>query len=80
MILAEHVADDGRAFLVRAAGNEAQLVHRVQDAAVHRLQAVAHIGQRTLHDDAHRIVEERFLQLVFDEAGENTLPDVRTSH
>ncbi len=80
VVLAEHVADDGRALFVGTAGHQAQLVHRVEDAAVDRLQAVAHIGQRALHDDAHRIVEERFLQLVFDEAGKNALADVRTSH
>ena len=31
--------------------------HRVQDAALHRLQAVAHVGQRARRDDAQRVVQ-----------------------
>ena len=52
---ADHVADDAGAFLVAGAGIEPQLVHRVQDAAMHRLQPVAHIGQRARHDRRQRI-------------------------
>ena len=44
--LAHHVADDLGGFLERGAGVEPQQAHRVEDAAVHRLQAVAHIRQR----------------------------------
>jgi len=75
VVLAEHVADDGGALLERAAGVQPQLVHRVEDAAVHGLQAVAHFGQRARDDHAHRVVEERLLQLVFDEPGEDALAD-----
>ena len=42
--LADHVADDAGTFFVAGAGIEPQLVHRVQDAAMHRLQPVAHVG------------------------------------
>ena len=44
--LAHHVADRGRALLVLAVGTQAARVHAVEDAAVHRLQAVARVGQR----------------------------------
>ena len=54
---AHHVADDARALAVRAVRLEARLVHRVEHAAVHRLEAVAHVGQRAAHDHAHRVVE-----------------------
>ena len=80
VVLAEHVADDGGALLERAAGVQPQLVHRVEDAAVHRLQAVAHLGQRARDDHAHRVVEERLLELVLDEPGEDTLADVGSGH
>ena len=30
---------------------------------MHRLESVTHVGQRALHDDAHRIVEVRALHL-----------------
>ena len=37
---------------------QAQLVHGVQDAAVHRLEAVAHIWQRTAHNHGHCILQQ----------------------
>jgi hypothetical protein len=37
MKLADYIADDAGAFLVAGAWIEAQLVHRMQDAAMHRL-------------------------------------------
>ncbi len=36
---------------------QAHLVHRVQDAPMYRLQAIAHIGQRATHDHTHRVIE-----------------------
>ena len=57
VVLAEHVADDARALRVRPAGLEAALVHREEHPAVHRLQAVADVGQRPGHDHAHGVVE-----------------------
>jgi hypothetical protein len=58
---AEHVADDTRTLhrLGRAAGTEAQAhaLHRIQDAALHRLLPVAHIGQRAALDHAQGIFE-----------------------
>ena len=80
MVLAEHVADDRRRLLEWPAGNEAELVHRVQDAAVHRLEAIAHVGQCARHDDAHRVVDERFFHLFVDEARENPLAIIGRGH
>ncbi len=48
--LADHVADHPGAFLIPRRRIEAELLHRVQDPAMHRLQPVAHIGQRPRHD------------------------------
>ena len=50
--LAHAVADDARRLQVRAVPGVVELVLRVQDAAVHRLEAVAHVGQRARDDDA----------------------------
>src|SRR5690348_17978830 len=47
VVLAEHVADDGRRLLVRPPGGEPDLVHRVQHAPLHRLEPVAHVRQRS---------------------------------
>ncbi len=66
MIFTEHVADDARAFHVGAGRDVIALVHREQDAAMHGLQPVAHVGQRTPDDHAHRIVEIRLPHLVFE--------------
>ncbi len=32
-------------------------MHREQDPAMHGLEAIAHIRQRTPHDDAHGVIE-----------------------
>ena len=67
MELAHHVADDAGAFGEALVGIEPQQPHGVQDAAVHRLQPVAHVGQRAVHDRRQRIGEialfERLLQV-----------------
>jgi hypothetical protein len=36
---------------------EAAFVHRIEDAAVDRFQAVTHVRQRAAHDHAHRVIE-----------------------
>src|SRR4051812_9711869 len=57
MIVTHHVADDPGAFHVPAVRPEATVEHRVQDLAVHRLEAIADVGERAPHDHAHRVVE-----------------------
>lgn len=53
-----------RAHLLKPlSGAVAPVVHAVDHAAVHRLQAVPHIGQRATDDDAHRVVEVAALNL-----------------
>ena len=58
-------------FLCFWPADEAELAHRVDDAALHGLQAVAEARQRAIEDDVHRIVEVRLLRegaqrLLFD--------------
>ncbi len=57
MELADHIADRARRFLVLGGGRQAQLAHRVDDAALHRLEPVAERRQRAIEDHVHRIVE-----------------------
>ena len=66
MELAHRVAGDARRFVVRPVRRVVVLVHREEDAAVHGLQAVARIRQRTRHDHAHGVIEIRALHLVRD--------------
>ena len=71
VVVAHHVADDVRALHVRPAGPVAVRPHRVENAAVHRLQAVADVGQRARHDDVHRVPEEARAHLLLELPGLN---------
>ena len=57
VVFAQHFAHHTGAFAVGAIAGESQLVHRIKDAAMHRFEAVAGIGQRPAHDHAHRILQ-----------------------
>ena len=63
MVLADDVADGTSGLHVRAVRRVSGLVHRIEDAAVNRLQAVTHIGKRARDDNAHGIFQERCLHL-----------------
>ena len=73
VILAHDLADDLGALARGPVGREAHLVHAEENAAMHGLQAVAHIGQGAAHDHAHGVIEIRPLHLVFDVDG-NEVP------
>jgi len=62
--LADHVADGARGLLVLGGTAQPQFVHRVDDAPLHRLQAVADVRQRAVEDHVHRVVEVRLLGVV----------------
>ncbi len=66
VVLAEDFADDLGALAVGLRGGEAQLVHAEENAAVHGLQAVAHVGQGAADDHAHGVIEVRLLHFRFD--------------
>jgi len=66
MVLAHHVTNNARRFLVRLVRREAVFIHGVEDAPVHRLQAIAHVRKGAAHDHAHGVIEIAFLHLIFD--------------
>ena len=66
MIIAGSVAADFGAFAVAAIGSEAEIVHGHEDAALHGLEAVAHVGEGARDDDAHGVVEIRLAHFGFD--------------
>ena len=78
VVLADHVADDARRLLVGPVPVVVQLVHREQHAPVHRLQAVARIGQGAADDHAHRVVEVRPPHLLFEADGQGFLGELRS--
>ena len=66
VVLAHHVADHARALHVRPVPDDVRFLHRVQHPAMHRLQAVAHVGERAADDHAHRVIEVRAPHLLFE--------------
>ena len=61
--LAQHIADDARALhrfgTARGVERQTHALHRVQDAPLHGLLPIAHVGQRAALDDAEGVFEVR---------------------
>ena len=57
VVVAHHVTDDLGALAMFGVGGEILLPHRVEDAALDRLQPVAYVGKRPRGDDRERVVE-----------------------
>ena len=55
VIATQHSTDGGSGLLIFLVGSQAVLVHRIENAAVNRLQTVTHIRQRTADDDTHSV-------------------------
>ena len=66
VVLTHRLADHARALDVRAVVHVVHLVHGEQDAAVHWLEAVAHIRQGTPYNHAHRVIEVALAHLFFE--------------
>ena len=66
VIGAHHVADDLGGLAIRFVGRVAALVHAVHDAAMHRFQAIACVGQRAADDDGHGVGEVGALHLLLE--------------
>ena len=49
---------------------QTHLMQGVENSAMHRLEAVANVGERTPDDDRHRVVEIRPLHLIFNVDGD----------
>ena len=64
MVVRQHIPDNVGGFFVRTIRRHIGFIHRIEDAAMDRLETVAHIRQRTAGDDAHRIINEGFLHLI----------------
>ena len=68
MVLSDHVPDDTGRLLVRLPVLVPQLVHRVEDTALDRFEAVADVGEGAPDDHAHRVIEVAPAHLVLDGA------------
>ena len=66
VIFTHDVTDDAARLAIGPSGDVAGFLAGVEDAAVDRLQAVAHVGQRAADDHAHRVIEVAGLHLLDD--------------
>ena len=57
VVLAQHLTHHPGTFPVGPIAGETQLVHRVEDAAMHGFEAIAGIGEGPSHNHAHRILQ-----------------------
>ncbi|SPU80182.1 Uncharacterised protein [Brucella suis] len=64
VILTHDLTNHTGRLAVGAVIGEIHLVHGMENAPMHRLQAVAHIGQRAAHDHAHGIIKIRPLHFL----------------
>ena len=77
MVLAHDLADGPCRLLVGLVRRDAGFIHGIEDAAVDRLQAIAHIREGAGHDDGHGVLEEGGLHLFCHVVGlERTAVDV----
>ena len=65
VVFTDNVADDTRRFFIGGIPVVFQLVHRVQHAAVYRLETVADIRQGSTHNHAHGVIEVALAHFVF---------------
>jgi len=66
VILTHDLPDDTGALVPAPIRPVTAVIHPVEDAAVHRLEAVADIRQRPTHDHAHGVIEVGLLDLVLE--------------
>jgi hypothetical protein len=66
VVFTDDVADHAGRFLVSLVPVVAKFVHRVEDATMHGLEAVAHVRQRASDDHAHGVIEIGTTHLLFE--------------
>ncbi len=70
VVLTDHVAHDAGGLLICTVPVVVELVHGVQHAPVHGLEAVAGIGKRSAHDHAHGVIEIAAAHFLFKTDGQ----------
>ena len=66
MVLLQHFADHAGALGIFLVVQQSFPEHGIEDAPMHRLQAVAHVRKRPPHDHAHGVIEVGGLHLLLD--------------
>ena len=65
MVFTQYVTDCSGRFFVFGQRGQTQLRHRIDDASLYRLQAVADMGQSPVQNHVHGIIQIRFLGEIF---------------
>ena len=73
VVLAQNIAHYTGALAIGPVGRQPQFMHRVKDASLHWLEAIAGIGQRPTHDHAHGVFEVGALHLLMQSDRLNAL-------
>jgi len=66
MVIAHCLSHDLGAFEMLAIGHDVEVIHRVQNPPLGRLEAVASVRQGARNDHRHRIIKKRILDLIGD--------------
>ena len=69
VVVAHRLADDLGALAVAARRVEPQLAHGIENAPMHGLEAVAHVGQRPVHDGGERVGQVALFQRILEVHG-----------
>jgi len=72
MVFTHHLADDTGGLAIGLIEAEAHPVHGVEDAPMHRLQAIAHVRKRAADDHAHGVIEIAALHFLDNRNGVDT--------
>ena len=79
VVFTDDVPDDARRFFVRLVVEVPELIHRIQDTPVHRLEPVTDVRDGAPDDDAHGVIDVRAPHLVFYVNGRRMRPVLRPS-
>ena len=75
MVFPQDVSHHPGTLAERTLRRQAQLMHGVENAALHRLQAISHIGQGAAHDHAHGVFQVGALHLLSQRGGDDAIAD-----
>ena len=59
--LPHHIAHHASALIEGTIGSIPAVIHRVDDATMHRLESITHIGQGATDNNRHRVIQIRTL-------------------
>jgi len=80
MVFPDHIPHDAGALAKRAIRRQAQLVHSVEDAAMHRLEAVAGIRQSPPDNHAHGVFQVGLRHLPLQVGGDDARGQFVVAH